>query len=77
MTEIIKTDAKVVQEEEEKKQLKSEISSLEREMKGLADDMKFADLWEDEEEKDAIRQERDDVQQKLQEKYNELDELEG
>jgi len=60
-----------------KKQLKSEISSLEREMKELEKDIAAADLWEDEEEKDTIRQERDGVQQQLIEKYNELDELEG
>ena len=77
MGNIIKTDAKVVQEQEKIKQLKSEISSLEREMKELEKDIAAADLWEDETEKDTIRQERDSVQQKLKDKYNELDELEG
>ena len=77
MGEIIKTDAKVVQKEEEINQLKSEISTLESEMKELEKDIAAADLWKDEAEKDIIRKERDDIQQKLQEKYNDLEELEG
>ena len=77
MGQIIKTDAKVVQEEDELRQLKSEISSLEREMGELADDMKFADLYDDEEEKNIIRDERDIIQQQLIDKYNELEKMEG
>ena len=77
MGEIIKTDAKVVQEKEELRQLKNEISELEKEMKELEKDIAAADLWEDEEEKDTIRQERDDVQQQLISKCNELEGLEG
>ena len=77
MGQIIKTDAKVVQEEEEIKQLKSEISSLEREVEELAEDDKFAVLFDDEEERSAIQKELDDIQQQLIDKYNELEELEG
>ena len=77
MGQIIKTDAKVVQEEKELRQLKSEIASLESEMKELEKDIAAADLWQDEAEKDVIRQERDSVQQRLIDKYNELEKMEG
>ena len=76
MGKIIKTDAEKVQGEDELRQLKSEINKLNNELSELADDLKFARLFEDAEEEGIIRSEKDEVIEERNKLYEKLGEIE-
>jgi len=61
MGKIIKTDANIVQLENDISTIESNINKQERELKNLADDLKMADLFDDDAEIDMLKSMRDDV----------------
>ena len=76
MGEIINTDAEIVRKEKEERQLKSEISKLNNELSELAKDLNYARLFEDAEEEEIIRAEKDEVIQERNKLYGELEGIE-
>jgi predicted RNase H-like nuclease (RuvC/YqgF family) len=66
------TKANKVTLEKEISELKSHLSTAERELKKLGDDMKMADLFEDTAEKETIRTMRDNLLNEITELENQL-----
>ena len=66
------TKANKVTLEKEISELKSHLSTAERELKKLGDDMKMADLFEDAAEKETIRTMRDNLLNEITELENQL-----
>ena len=66
------TKANEVTLEKEISELKSHLSTAERELKKLGDDMKMADLFEDTAEKETIRTMRDNLLNEITELENQL-----
>ena len=61
MGKILKKDANIVQLEKEISAIESNINKQERKLKELADDLKMANLFDDEVEVDMLKSMRDDV----------------
>ena len=61
MGKIIKKDANIVQLEKEIYTIESNINKQERKLKDLADDLKMANLFDDDAEVDMLKSMRDDV----------------
>ena len=61
MGKILKKDASVVQLEKEISTIESNINRQERKLKDLADDLKMANLFDDDAEIDMLKSMRDDV----------------
>ena len=61
MGKILKKDANIVQLEKEISTIESNINKQERKLKELADDLKMANLFDDEVEVDILKSMRDDV----------------
>ena len=61
MGKILKKDANIVQLKKEISTLESNINKQERKLKELADDLKMANLFDDEAEVDMLKSMRDDV----------------
>ena len=61
MGKILKKDANIVQLEKEISTLESNINKQERKLKDLADDLKMANLFDDDAEVDVLKSMRDDV----------------
>ena len=61
MGKILKKNANIVQLEKEISTLESNINKQERKLKDLADDLKMANLFDDETEVDMLKSMRDDV----------------
>ena len=76
MGEIIKTDAEIVQKEKEIKQLKSEISNLNNKLSELVKDLNYARLFDDAEEEEIIRAEKDDIVEQRNKLYDKLEGVE-
>ena len=62
--------------EEEKEQLQKDIDILNNELSELAKDLNYSRLFEDAEEEEIIRAEKDEVVKKRNKLYEELDEIE-
>ena len=61
MGKILKKDANIVQLEKEISTIESNINKQERKLKDLADDLKMANLFDDDTEVDMLKSMRDDV----------------
>ena len=61
MGDILKKDANIVQLEKEISNIESNINKQERKLKDLADDLKMANLFDDDAEVDMLKSMRDDV----------------
>ena len=61
MGKILKKDANIVQLEKEISTLENNINKQERKLKDLADDLKMANLFDDDAEVDMLKSMRDDV----------------
>ena len=75
MGKILKTDAKQVEKENELKRINSEISSLKSELNELKDDFVMAEMFEDEEEIQLIRDNKDAILQEIADLQKEREEL--
>ena len=61
MGDILKKDANIVQLEKEISTIENNINKQERKLKDLADDLKMANLFDDDAEIDMLKSMRDDI----------------